>query len=722
MITIEGRNDLPEISLASGQDATPDVTEEETGSVSAIFDFSDVDTADTNAALEIRIAHAHSDAGIPSNANFAATNHNNNPTSITGEYGVFSITKNNGTGKLTVTYDLNEAASNVQSLGQGQQVYEKLTIFVYDGEGNSTPQTFTVTITGANDLPQLSLVSGQNNAPTMTEESTGTFSAEYDFSDVDANDTNASLQIKIAHAHSTSGVPATGSIGDASHTNPTSITGQYGTFTITKNNGTGKVSVTYDLDQSSSAVQGLREGATVYEKLTIFVDDGDGNSTPQTFTVSITGTNDQPVLNDITGLTIVDDPNTAANSSPADPGAIDGSLGHSDTDSGDSHEYKTTDTVAVSNSNAFRIDKTYTTVWFNKTNGDYNIIRNESEINKLGAGESVTETYTLYVEDNSGASNSASATKTLVITINGRNDKPTLGSVTNTGSVNENAAGANIGAIRFTPADEDQNQGTFIASDFTLEANGGGLTNQQVNNLFEVVSVGGGAFGLKLKSGQQLNFEDKNSYAIKVKVGDDHGGESSFVNLTVNVTNVDETDATVSIARSSGSGSAREGHVYRATVTNDLDGATAYGFQWYRDGAAISGETGQTYTLVDADGGTDLTVRISYTDASFGTKTATSNVITLPVFNSPPTGSITSNLGSQHDVGDTVTITDTIADADGIPSTGSGAKTYKFIILAIRLRLLAALEASSNKDINYTFRVRIQSYRRMLLKSRSMLS
>ncbi len=47
-------------------------------------------------------------------------------------------------------------------------------------------------------------------------------------------------------------------------------------------------------------------------------------------------------------------------------------------------------------------------------------------------------------------------------------------------------------------------------------------------------------------------------------------------------------------------------------------------YQWYRDGVAIGGATGTTYTLGDADVGTTITVAASYTDGQGTNESVTS--------------------------------------------------------------------------------------------------
>ena len=47
---------------------------------------------------------------------------------------------------------------------------------------------------------------------------------------------------------------------------------------------------------------------------------------------------------------------------------------------------------------------------------------------------------------------------------------------------------------------------------------------------------------------------------------------------------------------------------------SDADGLGAFSYQWLRNGAAIGGATASTYTLGDADVGTQISVRVTYTD------------------------------------------------------------------------------------------------------------
>ena len=107
---------------------------------------------------------------------------------------------------------------------------------------------------------------------------------------------------------------------------------------------------------------------------------------------------------------------------------------------------------------------------------------------------------------------------------------------------------------------------------------------------------------------------------------------------------------------------------------SDADGLGTFGYQWYRDGMAITGATNSTYTLGDADVGATISVEISYTDGQ-GTSEAITSAGVGPVVNvnDAPAG-LPVIAGTP--VEDQIITVDTtgITDADGI----SGAFSYQW--------------------------------------------
>ena len=105
----------------------------------------------------------------------------------------------------------------------------------------------------------------------------------------------------------------------------------------------------------------------------------------------------------------------------------------------------------------------------------------------------------------------------------------------------------------------------------------------------------------------------------------------------------------------------------------DADGLTTpgYSYQWIGANVDIAGANGGSYTLVDADQGKAIKVRVSFTDDADNEETltsaATAKVAAKP--NSPATGAPTITGTAQ--VGETLeTVTNGIADSNGLTAPG----------------------------------------------------
>ena len=102
------------------------------------------------------------------------------------------------------------------------------------------------------------------------------------------------------------------------------------------------------------------------------------------------------------------------------------------------------------------------------------------------------------------------------------------------------------------------------------------------------------------------------------------------------------------------SGTAKVGETLTAATSGiaDEDGLTnaVFSYQWLADGAEISGTTGSTYTLVDADEGKAISVAVSFTDDAGNDETltsaATDAVEAKPL---PPLTASLENVATSHD-------------------------------------------------------------------------
>ncbi len=166
---------------------------------------------------------------------------------IAGQFGTLTI---DAAGNWSYALDNNNP--EVQALGAGDQALDSITVVSADG----TEQTITLTITGSNDG---AIISG-DTAANLVEDQTLTASGSLSISDADYGE-------------------ALFAAGD--------IAGQFGSLTI---DAQGNWS--YALENDNPEVQALGIGDQAQDSITVVSADG----TEQTITLTITGSNDAPVV------------------------------------------------------------------------------------------------------------------------------------------------------------------------------------------------------------------------------------------------------------------------------------------------------------------------------------------------------------------------------------------------------------------------------------------
>jgi len=260
-INITGTNDAPVIT---GADAAGVVTEDasnptlsDTGTIS----FDDVDLSD---------AHTVSVAAA-----------GNNPLGGTLTASVTDAAT--GAGGGTVTWVYNVANSATQYLDDGETATESFNVTISDGNGGTVTQTVTVVINGANDVPTITVTTGnpggandvvyeaglENGSGSGT--TTTTVGGSFKLTDADGLDDIKSVTIN----------GETFAIGGL--VNQT-VDGSNGTLTITAYNAaTGVATYSYTLTSSSTDVANALET----DRFTLTTSDGTVSSTPATITIEI---------------------------------------------------------------------------------------------------------------------------------------------------------------------------------------------------------------------------------------------------------------------------------------------------------------------------------------------------------------------------------------------------------------------------------------------------
>ena len=158
------------------------------------------------------------------------------------------------------------------------------------------------------------------------------------------------------------------------------------------------------------------------------------------------------------------------------------------------------------------------------------------------------------------------------------------------------------------------------------------------------------------------------SIKVRVSFTDDEGNDESLT--SANTATVEARANSPATGLPTISGTAQVGETLTANTSGvaDVDGLSnvQYEYQWIANDSSISGATNATYTLVAADEGQVIKVRVSFTDDAGNNETLTSaGTATVSAANTPATGAPA--ISGTAQVGETLTAnTSGIADADGL--------------------------------------------------------
>ncbi|MGY0216141.1 VCBS domain-containing protein [Endozoicomonadaceae bacterium StTr2] len=332
---------------------------------------------------------------------------------INGNYGTLQIFSDG-----RYTYDINENNPTVQALrNAGQTLTESFTYTAADTGNLSTTATLTITIAGRNDAPVAQNDTGQAVESGGTDNGSAGSNAS---GNVLSNDTDVESgsgdTLKVAT------ISFNGSDYSVTSGQARSVTSSYGTLTI---NADGSYS--YAINESHAAVQALRvTGQQLTETFTYQVQDSDSLGDTGQLTITIDGRNDAPVASADTGLAVE---SGGVNNETAGSDAT-GNVLTNDTDvestTGDTLRVAEvtfgSTTLTVDSGQSRSITGTYGTLRIHSDGSyTYEINENHAAVQALhAAGQQLTEQFSYRVMD----SGNLSATSTLSITIDGRNDAP----------------------------------------------------------------------------------------------------------------------------------------------------------------------------------------------------------------------------------------------------------------------------------------------------------
>ena len=461
-VTITGTNDAPVVSLGTGDAANGSVTETDAShlTVSDTLTVTDADISDTvstTVALKNVEGSGSITGNIPSDQELLGM--------FTAE--TDGLTNATTAGKITWTFDSGDKTFDY--LAVGETVELTYTVTVDDGHGGTVAQDVVVTVTGSNDTPEISVGAGdsivgeveENGSKNLTDSGTLTLT------DIDLTDKVGSFVTKVEVEGSGKDLQGQPSLDDLLKMLSTGGNELDGSST------SGKINWTFNSGDTSFDYLG--EGDELVLKYTVQAKDDNNITDPatgeisasneQVITITIKGTNSEPVLTNDT------------NSVTEDNGLIDGTQpgvtttekNLFDNDSDPDHNGKDNWKITNAKESTSGSDTTvgaegtditgkYGTLHLNP-DGTYTYkLNNSDEIQQLGHDGKLEEIFTVTVKDGD-----FTKTEDLKITINGTNDKPEITTVS--GDSNE----ASIDELNIVPSEnKPEASGTLTLSDVDL--------------------------------------------------------------------------------------------------------------------------------------------------------------------------------------------------------------------------------------------------------------
>lgn len=283
-VTITGSNDAPSV-VSSGTTVTGAVAEQAglTGATtpdtaSGGIAFVDADLTDTHTASITGVTTSGNTAGLPANS------------ALLSMLSLSTLVEQAGTTPGALGWTFSAADKTFDYLSAGQTVTLTYVVAVNDGHGGVTNQNVTVTITGTNDAPVLA--TGSTTAASVTELAGTTGSSANDtasgvikFTDPDLADT---------HTMTVTAVSTTGVMGGLPGN--TTVLGWLSSGALTEPSGATAGSQAWIFAAPDSAFDYLAAGQIATLTYTVTITDSSGASMNQTVAITVTGTNDAPVI------------------------------------------------------------------------------------------------------------------------------------------------------------------------------------------------------------------------------------------------------------------------------------------------------------------------------------------------------------------------------------------------------------------------------------------
>ena len=190
------------------------------------------------------------------------------------------LTDSTGTGSGAVAWTFTVADLDIDDLGAGDVLTQDYEVKVDDGEGGIATEIVSLTLTGTNDAP---IITSGPQGGNVTERADGApdenaapdhvVSDTISFDDVDLIDTHAVTVTEL-------GAGYRGSFATA----------------LADSTGTGSGTLDWTFSIADAAIDDLAAGETLLQDYEVRIDDGQGGIAIEIVQLSLTGTNDAPII------------------------------------------------------------------------------------------------------------------------------------------------------------------------------------------------------------------------------------------------------------------------------------------------------------------------------------------------------------------------------------------------------------------------------------------
>ncbi|MDE5456151.1 hypothetical protein GWE18_25655 [Bradyrhizobium sp. CSA112] len=482
IVGFKGSNDAPEIADIAQRSLT-EQTDTTALTTTIPVTFTDRDLSD--------IGHTAAITGVV--ASGTITGLSLNATALIALVTPGTVTKVAGSSSGSANLSFSAASTAFDYLAKGEVLTLTYTVAINDGDGGVTPKSFVVTVTGTDDAPVIANIV-QTNLAEQADTSALTATIPVAFTDVDLTD--------VDHTVAITGVVASGTttglaLGDAALKALVTPGG------VTKDAGSSAGSVNLSFSAASTAFDYLAKGEVLTLTYTVAINDGDGGTTSKSFVVTVTGTNDAPVIANVVQTNLAEQADTSALTATIPVTFTDVDLtdvGHTAAITGVVASGTTTGLALGDSALKALVTPGGVTKDAGSSAGSVNLSFSAAStaFDYLAKGEVLTLTYTIAINDGDGGTTS----KSFVVTVTGTNDAPTVQSGVSTKVAqlaNENGVavfdGQFFGSDKLTVSDPD---GALHGIAITGVDNGG------AGGYWEYHLLTGNWIAIKLDSGKAL--------------------------------------------------------------------------------------------------------------------------------------------------------------------------------------------------------------------------